>query len=36
MKPTQKIKRLLRMKVTKDSIQKQGVIKMFGYIYPKK
>ena len=36
MKPTQKIKRLLRIKIARDTIQGQSAIKMFGYIHPKK
>ena len=36
MKPAQKIKRLLRVKVIKLEIDGQAAIKMFGYIHPKK
>ena len=36
MKPTQKIKRLLRMKICRDNLNGQSAIKLFGYIHPKK
>lgn len=36
MKPAQKIKRILRMKVVKEEMQGQLAVKMFGYIYPKR
>jgi len=36
MKPAQKIKRLLRVKICKLLIDGQSAIKMFGYIHPKK
>jgi len=36
MKPAQKLRRLLRMKVTREFLQGQQTIKLYGYIHPKK
>ena len=36
MKPPQKLKRILRVKIVKDNSQGQEILKIFGYIYPKK
>jgi hypothetical protein len=36
MKPPQKLKRLLRVKVTRDTLQGQPTLKLFGYLYPRK
>ena len=36
MKPPQKLKRILRVKVVKENSQGQEILKIFGYIYPKK
>jgi hypothetical protein len=36
MKPPQKLKRLLRMQIVREVHQGQQLVKIFGYIYPKK
>ena len=36
MKPPQKLKRILRVKAVKENSQGQEILKIFGYIYPKK
>jgi hypothetical protein len=35
MKPPQKLKRLLRVKVTREEGQGQQLLKIFGCLYPK-
>lgn len=36
MKPPQKLKRLLRVKVARSTEQGQEMLKVFGYIYPRR
>jgi hypothetical protein len=36
MKPPQKLKRLLRVKVARNTEQGQELLKVFGYIYPRR
>lgn len=36
MKPPQKLKRIFRLKIAKENVQGQQLLKIFGYIYPKK
>lgn len=36
MKPPQKLKRILRVKVAKENVQGQELLKIFGYIFPRK
>ncbi len=36
MKPPQKLKRILRVKVGKENVQGQELLKIFGYIFPRK
>lgn len=36
MKPPQKLKRLLRVKVARSTEQGQELLKVFGYIYPRR
>lgn len=36
MKPSQKLKRILRVKVAKENVQGQEILKIFGYIFPRK
>lgn len=36
MKPPQKLKRILRVKVAKENAQGQELLKVFGYVFPRK
>lgn len=36
MKPPQKLKRLLRVKVARSNEQGQELLKIFGYLYPRR
>lgn len=36
MKPPQKLKRILRVKVARSTEQGQELLKVFGYIYPRR
>lgn len=36
MKPAQKLKRLLRMKVSREFVQGQQTIRLCGYVHPRK
>ena len=36
MKPPQKLKRLLRVKVARENAQGQELLKIFGYVFPRR
>jgi hypothetical protein len=36
MKPPQKLRRILRVKVARENVQGQELLKIFGYIFPRK
>lgn len=36
MKPPQKLKRILRVRVAKENVQGQELLKIYGYVFPRK